>query len=1296
MFNKLGIEMVAKGAATFARDIGHVSAAMIAYGRTVDTANIKIKSLYNTEVKIAKQRVSIAKQQQKQILDAYKSTGTEKEITRLTKLQSKLRAMQKTGITATGAAMNPEQFEALAVKIKRVTNALGGLKRTKEYKTYMKELGNATSQVAKEMDALERAQKRASETGSSSSGIFNMFRNVIEKIKPTVGQVVIAFDILKLSINTVLSIFSIGIGIVTSFVGAFVNLGKTILNVVLSPIKLLGNVLQKLWGSIKNILEITIGMTFSRILWGVGASVRQLADNVVQAASNFQLLEVRLQTLMGNEIKSTTGINDMSQAIKKSIPIVKDYFKQIVKLGIETPYSAQDISNIFTLGMSYKLTSEESWELVKATTTFASGMGLTGDAIKRVVENMGQMIAAGKITGTEIRDLARGSFVPVNRLFDIMGERLDIVTKSGKSMKETIMAMSKDGKVGIKEFINAFIELSETDFEGIGERISSTWEVVKSNSQELLDTLLGFYVLKPALDVIGSKMQAFIESLFSDSTISTMSIFGSVLAKITESLFDFSNVLEKSSFGKNLQGKMSGMANSIRGMGVALGIVKRNTGTTGKDLMSLFKLWQKPINTSWAKNWREAASFIEKVKGERAKELKGMFGVELSDEDIDQMQNGFDIIQSISDFVTEHTDDITMMFSHPLRFMKEKFFPFIVNGFKNLIENVIPSLGSVLSRAWSGFAGYVRGPILNAIDAMKNAANNPIFSTFIDILTDIVNLIFGSGGGVTQGAHPFASNQTKMDIFANLLNSVKSLIDQGLNKLWEFATGKVPALQPISDFFKGLNESISAPKNVKDMSDSIDKFVGVVVGGAEALITFTNFTLALLEFLKFIGGIATWPFETMAKVFSIPVGGGLNFLDFSGQILEGMGKMNKALDMVKAWDTQKIEGVLKLLRGDTTGAQKNIGELQQSMLDSAEKNTSESLDKIVDLYLGHKSTTEEVWQTLSDDLVGNSIIPDMMTDIYNAIFTKLQEIQTNLPTQLSSILTAVNVNEWITKGTELGQYLINGINSGFNGGFGAGETGITGATGQMQPMATEQTGSTIGGVGGVAGIAGLVQGFVTALNDTFIAGFQTIIATVVQFVIDFAAEFTSLKLQVINIANQMGTALKSEWNGIAYANWNATSAVYAYIAALEALYQWYLTHELGTGAVDHGDRLSNWASGGIVRGALHAASGLKLLGATPAIVGEQGAEAWIPAVSGRILSNVDAKNALVNAAVRIGKRTNPNGSQVLNSTAYSRPGATSNIFYQNSYQNFYGPQYISVPNNQSLLGALKEQSVLGA
>ena len=244
---------------------------------------------------------------------------------------------------------------------------------------------------------------------------------------------------------------------------------------------------------ILNVAEYALGQLLADSIKFVINLIRELISVTFEAGSEFQILELRLERLNFNDlIKSGLSYNE---ATEQAIQLTKEQLEWIQKLAASTPYDAQDVANVYTLARSYNFSSEESKRLTEAILDFAAGMGLGNTEIERIIINFGQMVQQGKVTGMEMRDLARGAFVPIN---DILAEMQKRTGLTGEAFDDF-----RNSTEGVNMFMEVFIDLVETRFLGASEKMAQTFKGASDNMLDLIKSIGGLQIVKPILDAIG-------------------------------------------------------------------------------------------------------------------------------------------------------------------------------------------------------------------------------------------------------------------------------------------------------------------------------------------------------------------------------------------------------------------------------------------------------------------------------------------------------------------------------------------------------------------------------------------------------------------------------------------------------------------------------------------------------------------------------------------------------------------------------------------------------------------------
>src|SRR3972149_1489201 len=165
---------------------------------------------------------------------------------------------------------------------------------------------------------------------------------------------------------------------------------------------------------------------------------------------------------------------------------------------------------------------EEAKNLVLTVGDFTAGMGLTDDVMKRIIYNLGQMVAAGKPTGRELRDLSN-SFVPVIDLADRFAERLD-------KTRAEILEMFTTGAISAREFVDEFTTLVGEQFPGAMERMSKTFTGVANNINDFIQSVVGFELLGPVADKLATDLDRILKALLTPEIFQQADFIGNTLA----------------------------------------------------------------------------------------------------------------------------------------------------------------------------------------------------------------------------------------------------------------------------------------------------------------------------------------------------------------------------------------------------------------------------------------------------------------------------------------------------------------------------------------------------------------------------------------------------------------------------------------------------------------------------------------------------------------------------------------------------------------------------------------------
>lgn len=303
------------------------------------------------------------------------------------------------------------------------------------------------------------------------------------------------------------------LGLVGSAIKGVISVFNSLLDAVVNVAKGIANFFAKA-------LEISAGILLAAVINNIVKGLRDLSLSVIDATSNFQLLEIRFTALAARDIAQKQMI-PLAQAFTMAGKQAEGLLAWVTQLAIQTPFTTQEIARTLAMANAMGLSLGPAQALTKATIDFASAMGLTEDHIYRIIYNFGQMQAQGKLTGREFRDLAV-SFVPINDILTEMGKRFG---KTGAEMKKLAFA----GGVPVTAFFQDFIDFVSKNFPGAAEKAARTFTGVVSNMKEFAQSVLGLQILKPVFDRITASMANFLQGLLTPEFRNSAHLIGQVL-----------------------------------------------------------------------------------------------------------------------------------------------------------------------------------------------------------------------------------------------------------------------------------------------------------------------------------------------------------------------------------------------------------------------------------------------------------------------------------------------------------------------------------------------------------------------------------------------------------------------------------------------------------------------------------------------------------------------------------------------------------------------------------------------
>jgi hypothetical protein len=820
----------------------------------------------------------------------------------------------------------------------------------------------------------------------------------------------------------------------------FKKIGQAVLNIATLPFQAIIGFFQNLGTSIQRIVEYTIGMGFDRILWGVGEKLRYVANMAKDAGISFQLLQIRLRGLIQREMSETKGI-PFNKSLAEATRRAKELSWWISELAVKSIFNAESIASLVSLGMSYDMTETEVKTLTTSIVKFATQMGLGDQEMIRIIENMGQMKAVGKMTGTELRDLARGAFVPINRVFKVMAEmpevakfgvaqfkvlpeyakksakELILLENSGKKVYEALgkaaiswqelREMGRTGDIPAELFMKAFIKMTENDFPNAIEDASASMTAITSNIEDFIQTVIGWSVVTPIIDIVSKRMKKFTDILVGKQSRNLFESIGLSLVVIVEKFFAISDAVSP-------------------------------------DMGAFFLKWLGQVEALLK---FVAIAFKNLAPGNL--NLRGL--IYYVEQNQDTLGVFFEPLIKALTWMSENENVVNAILTDPIKWIRE-------NGVRIIQDLAVKGFELLKTKAGEAFAlfkGFVdkNGPdFVNSItDGVKGALiglqtfiqekfgkDNYLYS-FVDTVQSAIeyvqrlfNFSISSSAGKTPGEPIFDPNSgvpsfpdaapSNVGLIASLMELEAQLIklrDKVLVSVQEkFIEFKDKAIIEITKQFELWRIELTkltdeyGPKVYKWLSDNVPLFEKLSVTTVEIGKSIEMISISLTNLLE-----AIKPFDTMngksplVKVFDMIFGPGIDMASVQIRIASAsIGSMFNAITaFINAFNS--MVPLQSKFGADLINLIKLIfsGDNKTSFLDIMKKlfDPSDPSSAIGITIIFYRKFVDEILRLTSEmkrELVDQSIIPKMMEAVKNSINGVLDIIIAGLPARINAII----------------------------------------------------------------------------------------------------------------------------------------------------------------------------------------------------------------------------------------------------------------------------------------------------
>lgn len=724
-------------------------------------------------------------------------------------------------------------------------------------------------------------------------------------------------------------------------------------------------------GNWRRIWEMTAGYIIANVIMKIAGAIRDLGKEVVDALSSFQLLEIQLSGLVASETVDQFAGN-FQDALAGSQARVQELIGWIKELAITTPFTVQTLQRTLAVSMAMGFTSDESQSLTKSIGNFTAGMGLSQEIMERIIYNFGQMKAAGKVTGTELRDLARGGFVPIVDVLKKMQVNMGMTNISLEDFRK----LASSGQVDVNEFFKAFEQMADERFPNAMERMSKTWAGLTGNIKDFIQSVVGAGAFGPAFNTLTSALAEGFQALIDPKIQEAINTLGETIGKFIN--IDTSNV-------ETLRLRVLGFVYELT---AAFKQVQR-TGDWGKFWVRMGVPEGVVSSLQTVKGWLDTAGQWLVDNGENVKAaLKGV-------------AVGFSAIMAVSAVVgilTALTNPLTLLVLLAgligvavanwdvvvAKFyeVRDAVVAFATDVWSVIMEKLAP-IFDIVAAGWSVLQPTLQG-LVDAImpiwDQLKSAFEElkPAFADFFNaiqpvvefgkaflinffailgvIVLGVIGLIVGVINGIIQGVTYF------MSVFGLIIEGVKLIVEgivQFATGFWQLIVGIFTGngdllLQGLTTIFTGImNFIVGTITTIAGLISGIFMFIwGLVSGFVTGVIQFFTtlwmtlvggsiipemLTAILMWFLNIFGEVSSFVLGFVSSLVSAFVAFGTTIKASIEESLSAViqrfrsfiAKAQEVIDFVKGAFSSAFDGLMKVINKVAGAVSSLLGALKR-------------------------------------------------------------------------------------------------------------------------------------------------------------------------------------------------------------------------------------------------------------------------------------------------------------------------------------------------------------------------------
>lgn len=853
----VGVIFVSKGFADFMKNMSKAAAAITNMGNMTQNRLKALQMANDVMAKIAKSASNIAVSNDKLKISQQQ---TIQSTNNLKKAQEQVRTAQERtaqsannsktafynmqrGVAASAAELKKMDYNIVRLEsIDKLNDALmQGTISLEQYTTAALATNNQLRQLGgTSKSASDQIMSSVQGIGSALGGLGGVFGNVSKwgniggSIGAAIGSAVPAIGTAIGGIAGYImgALGGLGAGILNWFVKLGVSIGRSIINLGKQIIGWFKGIFNSLIGTIKGLLGTVFNLFTGGIFqsgWNnlgntivssmfkfeilkeairkVVSEINELAGSAYEAAGNLQMYTARLNFLIASQVRFSDSTIDSARAMEIAANETQNLLRWEQKLALTSPVSIEDVNQTLSMGIAMGWNVKAAQDLTTSILNYTSAVGLGSEISERIIYNFAQMKNAGKVTGTELRDLARGAFIPVNKVLELMYQDLQNATDGQKKYTGSFQQFREEaaaGKVDVEGFFDAFNKYVGTYMPDAMEKMNYTIVAVKDNIRDLFKTLLGWNIVGPIVKQFTEPLKRLVDTLSSDKVILGAQRIGQGIsflvqgmkAGISAIVKSIGDLLKASGFAlptvRNIVMTLVKLGLAIKSIGEGIaGLITKlltpiaqniNTryGSTFNAMRGNFFKWGANLILSFAKGMMKAASgaltaVMKGITNLLTSWLKGHSPPKVAPDidkwgrqTIDEYYGGFiypdtDVVKKAKDSVTSTVQDI-------------------VNSANQAVSSTSTGTVSMPSMDFGAISGW-----LHTFSEADFGALDSVQSSLQDVLSVMVDL-----GQITQEQ----SGQFFVDISTNLMQALSDF-----NKTGQISTSIFDQLRNLGGTF---------------------------------------------------------------------------------------------------------------------------------------------------------------------------------------------------------------------------------------------------------------------------------------------------------------------------------------------------------------------------------------------------------------------------------------------------------------------------------------------------------------